>query len=82
MRVEMANFVDDVGPVVRKRIKAMLQDEHLDLSLSSLTQAARVVLDTVKALDRGDDGEEPKGMTDEELERLLAEGPPAEEDSP
>jgi hypothetical protein len=72
MRVEMANFVDDVGPVVRKRIRDMVLDEARDLSLTSLTQAARIVLDTVKLLDRGERAEE-SGMTDEELEELLGE---------
>jgi hypothetical protein len=72
MRVEMANFVDDVGPVVRKRIRDMVLDEARDLSLTSLTQAARIVLDTVKLLDRGERTEE-SGMTDEELEELLGE---------
>jgi hypothetical protein len=32
MRVEMANFVDGVRPVVKKRIKDMVTDEDLDLS--------------------------------------------------
>jgi hypothetical protein len=31
----------------------------------------RVVLDTVKLLDRGDADEEPQGMTDEDWDRLL-----------
>jgi hypothetical protein len=33
------------------------------------------VLDSVKLLDRGDADEEPQGMTDEEWEKLLGEGP-------
>jgi hypothetical protein len=73
MRVEMANFVDDVGPQVRQRVLEMLHDEDRELSLTSLIQAQRVVLDTVKLLDRGDADEEPQGMTDEELEKLLGE---------
>jgi hypothetical protein len=80
MRVEMANFVDDVGPEVRQRIREMLQDEDHELSLSSLVQLQRVVLDTVKLLDRGDADEEPQGMTDEELEKLLGEYMPEEDD--
>jgi hypothetical protein len=80
MRVEMANFVDDVGPVARKRIRDMVLDEDRDLSLTSLIQAQRVVLDTVKLLDRGEGGNDvPPPMTEEELERLLAEAP-GEED--
>jgi hypothetical protein len=80
MRVEMANFVDDVGPEVRQRIRDMLADEDRELSLSSLVQVQRVVLDTVKFLDRGDADEEPQGMTDEELEKLLGEYMPEEDD--
>ena len=80
MRVEMANFVDDVAPEVRRRIREMLQDEDRELSLSSLVQLQRVVLDTVKLLDRGEGNEEPVGLTDEEWEKLLGEEP-TEEDS-
>jgi hypothetical protein len=80
MRVEMANFVDDVGPEVRWRIREMLQDEDRELSLTSLVQVQRVVLDTVKLLDRGDADEEPQGMTDEEWEKLLGEYMPEEDD--
>jgi hypothetical protein len=80
MRVEMANFVDDVGPVVRRRIRDMLSDEDLNLSLTSLIHAQRVVLDTVKLLDRGERDYEPRGYTDEELEELLGE-PWSEEES-
>jgi hypothetical protein len=75
MRVEMANFVDDVGPEVRRRIREILEDEDRELSLSSLVQLQRVVLDTVKLLDRGDADEESQGMTDEEWEKLLGEEP-------
>jgi hypothetical protein len=78
MRVEMANFVDDVGPEVRRRIKDMLSDEDLNLSLTSLIQAQRLVLDTVKLLDRGEPHTEPIGYTDEELDKLLGEEGPAE----
>jgi hypothetical protein len=80
MRVEMANFVDDVGPEVRRRIRDILADEDRELSLTSLVQLQRVVLDTVKLLDRGDADEEPQGMTDEEWEKLLGEEP-SEEDA-
>jgi hypothetical protein len=80
MRVEMANFVDDVGPEVRRRIRDMLADENRELSLTSLVQLQRVVLDTVKLLDREDAEEEPQGMTDEELEKLLGEYMPEEDD--
>jgi len=59
MRVEMANFVDDVGPEVRRRIRDMLGDDDRELSLTSLVQVQRVVLDTVKFLDRGEGNEEP-----------------------
>ncbi len=73
MRVEMANFVDDVGPQVRQRILQMLQDEDRELSLTSLVQLQRVVLDTVKLLDRSEVNEESPGLTDEEWEKLLGE---------
>ena len=63
---------------VRRRIRDMLADENRELSLASLVQAQRVVLDdTVKLLDRnkgGDDG--PPPMTAEELEELLARTTP------
>jgi hypothetical protein len=75
MRVEMANFVDDVGPEVRRRIRDMLAEEDRELSLTSLVQLQRVVLDTVKFLDRGEGNEEPIGFTDEEWEKLLGEEP-------
>ena len=55
----------------------MLADETRELSLASLVQAQRVVLDTVELLDRdegGDDG--PPPMTAEELEELLARTTP------
>jgi hypothetical protein len=73
LRIEMANFVDDVGPLVRKRIKDMVIDEDLDLSLTSLVQAQRVVLETVKLLDRGERDYTPPGYTEKELEELLSE---------
>ena len=81
MRVEMANFVDDVGPEVRRRIRDMLADEDRELSLTSLVQVQRVVLDTVKLLDRGEGDYEPPGYTDEELEELLGEGGTSDEDA-
>jgi hypothetical protein len=80
MRVEMANFVDDVGPLVSQRIREMLRDEDRELSLTSLVQVQRIVLDTVKLLDRGESDDEPIGYTDEEWDKLLGEEP-AEEDS-
>jgi hypothetical protein len=64
----------------RQRILEMLQDEDRELSLTSLVQLQRVVLDTVKFLDRGEGNEEPLGFTDEEWEKLLGEGT-SEEDS-
>jgi hypothetical protein len=73
-------MADDVGPEVRRRIRDMLADEDRELSLTSLVQLQRVVLDTVKFLDRGDADEEPQGMTDEELEKLLGEYMPEEDD--
>jgi hypothetical protein len=75
MRVEIANFVDDVGPEVRRRIRDILADEDRELSLTSLVQLQRVVLDTVKLLDRGEVNDEPHGCTDEEWEKLLGEEP-------
>jgi hypothetical protein len=80
MRVEIANFVDDVGPEVRRRIRDMLADEDRELSLTSLVQVQRVVLDTVKLLDRGESDDEPVGLTDEEWEKLLGEYMPEEDD--
>jgi hypothetical protein len=68
-------MADDVGPEVRRRIRDILADEDLELSLTSLVQLQRVVLDTVKFLDRGDGDYEPPGLTDEELEELLGEEP-------
>jgi hypothetical protein len=58
----------------------MLADEDRELSLTSLVQLQRVVLDTVKLLDRGEGNEEPQGMTDEEWEKLLGEYMPEEDD--
>ena len=63
----------------RQRILEMLSDEDRELSLTSLVQLQRVVLDSVKFLDRGDADEEPQGMTDEELEKLLGEYMPEED---
>jgi hypothetical protein len=57
----VANFVDDVGPVVSQRMREMFQHEHGDLSLTSLIQAQRVLLDTVKLLDRGEKYDEALG---------------------
>jgi hypothetical protein len=74
-------MADDVGPEVRQRIKQMLADEDLELSPTSLVQLQRVVLDTVKFLDRGEGNYEPApGYTDEEWERLLGEYMPEEDD--
>ena len=41
----------------------------------------RVVLDTVKFLDRGKADDEPVGFTDEEWEKLLGEGGTSDEDA-
>jgi hypothetical protein len=73
-------MAEDVGPEVRRRIRDMLSDEDRELSLTSLVQLQRVVLDIVKLLDRGDADEEPQDMTDEELEKLLGEYMPEEDD--
>jgi hypothetical protein len=61
------------GPTMS--IRDMLADEDRELSLTSLVQVQRVVLDTVKVLDRGEGDEEPVGFTDEEWEKLLGEEP-------
>jgi hypothetical protein len=74
-------MADDVGPEVRRRIRDMLADENLELSLTSLIQVQRVVLDTVKFLDRGEGSDEPPGYTDKELEELLGEGGTSDEDA-
>ena len=58
----------------RMRIIDMLQDEDRELSLTSLVQVQRVVLDSVKLLDRGEGYDEPPGLTDEEWVKLLGEG--------
>ena len=71
----VANFLDDVGPLVSQRIREMLRDEDRELSLTSLVQMQRVVLHTVKLLDRGEPDTEPIGYTDEEWDKLLGEGP-------
>jgi hypothetical protein len=73
-------MADDVGPEVRRRIREMLADEDRELSLTSLVQVQRVVLDTVKLLDRGEADHEPPGYTDEELEEILGEGGTSDED--
>ena len=80
MRGEMADFVDDVGPKVRERLRNMLSDEDTDISAASLAQIARVVLDTVKLLDRGEGDNQIEGFTDEDWEKFLAQETP-EEDS-
>jgi hypothetical protein len=71
-------MADDVGPEVRRRIREMLADEDRELSLTSLVQVQRVVLDSVKFLDRGEADYEVPGYTDDELEELLGEGPSEE----
>ena len=43
--------------------------------MTTLAQMARVVLDTVKFLDRGEADYEFPGYTDEELEELLGKSP-------
>ena len=75
MRVEMANFVDDVGPELRREILERLSDPDCRVSDNALAQYYRLVLDTIKFLDRGEKDEEPPGLTDEEWEKLLGEGP-------
>jgi hypothetical protein len=57
-----------------------LRDPDCHVSDNALAQYYRLVLDTVKLLDRGDAAEEPRGMTDEEWEKLLGEGT-SEEDT-
>jgi hypothetical protein len=75
MRVELADFVDEVGPKVRQAIIHMLNDDQAEYSLQALIQAQRLVLDTVKALEAFQSIQpEPEGITDEELERLLGRG--------
>ena len=74
-------MADDVGPEVRRRIRDMLADENLDISMTSLSQIARVVLDIVKFLDRGEGDYEPLGFTNAELEELLGEGGASDEDA-
>jgi hypothetical protein len=74
MRVEMANFVDDVGPELRREVRERLRAPDYHISDNALAQYYRLVLDTVKHLDRGEGNEEPRGFTDEEWERLLGEG--------
>jgi hypothetical protein len=80
MRIEMANFVDNVGPELRRKIRERLRDPDYHISDNALAQYYRLVLDTVKLLDRGEGDYEPPGYTDEELEKLLGEGT-SEEDA-
>ena len=74
-------IADDVGPEVRRRIRDMLADENLEISMTSLAQIARVVLDIVKFLNRGEADYELPGFTDKELEELLGEGGTSDEDT-
>jgi hypothetical protein len=75
MRVELADFVDEVGPKIRREIVDMLNDDQAEYSLQALIQAQRLLLDTVKALEAFQSvQDEPEGLTDEELERLLGGG--------
>ena len=54
-------------------------DEDRELSPTSLIQWQRIVLDTVKHLDRGEADYEPPGYTVKELEELLGEEPSDED---
>jgi hypothetical protein len=74
-------MADDVGPEVRRRIRDMLADENLEISMTSLAQIARVVLDIVKFLDRGEGDYEVPGFTDKEREELFGEGGTSYEDA-
>jgi hypothetical protein len=49
--------------------------------MSSLAQIARVVLDIVKFLDRGEGDYEVPGFTDKEREELFGEGGTSYEDA-
>ena len=60
---------------VYRLVENALARTDVELSLTSLVQVQRVVLDTVKLLDRGEGNEEPPGLTDEEWEKLLGEEP-------
>lgn len=80
MRGEVADFVDEAGPEIRQRILDLLRNPDSEISAASLAQLQRVVLDSVKLLDRGDSDDNQKGMTDEDWDRLLAEET-AQEDS-
>ena len=79
LRVEMANFVDDVGPELRREILERFSP-YCHISDNALAQYYRLVLDTVKLLDRGEGHDEPPGYTEEELQKLLGEEP-SEEDA-
>jgi hypothetical protein len=69
-------MADDVGPEVRRRIRDMLADENLEISMTSLAQKARVVLDIVKFLDRGEaDYESPATPTKSWRSFLVKEAP-------
>ncbi len=80
MCLELSNFVDEVGPKIRRAIIDMLNDDRAKYSLQALTQLQRVVLDTVKTLETSQGiQDEPEGYTVEELERLLGERPSEKE---
>jgi hypothetical protein len=51
MCLELSNFVDEVGPKLRRAIIDMLNDDRAEYSLQALTQLQRVILDTVKTLE-------------------------------
>ncbi len=81
MYLELADFVDEVGPKIRRAIIDMLNDDQAEYSLQALIQAQRVVLDTVKTLEASQGvQDEPEDLTDAEWEQLLSTRPPAQED--
>ncbi len=83
MRVEVANFFDDISPILREAIKDKLRrikNGEEDVSMQGLVQLGRLWMDMFKVLDKDDDGWEPEDYTDEEWERLLSSTPPAQED--
>jgi hypothetical protein len=70
MRSEVADFIDEVGPELRAEILNKLRGDE-DHSMASLAQMARVWIDMVKLLDRGEGKDDDETMTDEELQRFL-----------
>lgn len=83
MRIESANWVDEVDPLLKQKITGLWSDPDYEPSLSSLAQMKRVVVEEkIKVIGVGaaNESDELQGYNDEELEELLGEGT-SEEDA-